>query len=147
MALGDSRRASGADIERARRQLGLNNETARRNLGRQMEAARRGVDVVEDIARLTPPTRPTRTLSRVPAVGGYTSQRGRADYNPPRSMGGGGGGIAGPLTEKDGSRTYHPRGFIYSNDFLLALEIRPLASMTMVDANSAEIVFNYDGTP
>lgn len=142
MALGDDRRESGRRMEAARRQLGIDNENARRMLGRQMEAARRGETVVEDIARLTPPPAPRRTLTSVPAVGGIGAQRGRADYNPPRSLGGG-GGIASPLIEQPNTRTYHDPVVIPSTDGMAWIKWVGVKKVTMLDAAGATVEMEY----
>ena len=142
MALGDDRRESGRRMEQARRQLGIDNAAARRMLGRQMEAASRGETVVEDIARLTPPQAPRRTLTSVPAVGGIGAQRGRADYNPPRSMGGS-GGIASPLVEQADTRTYHDPVVIPSTDGMAWILWRGVKKVTMLDANGATVEMEY----
>lgn len=142
MALGDERRESGRRMEAARRQLGIDNENARRMLGRQMEAARRGETVVEDIARLTPPAAPRRTLTSVPAVGGIGAQRGRADYNPPRSLGGG-GGIASPLIEQPDTRTFYDPIVIPSTDGMAWIKWRGVKKITMLDALGATVEMEY----
>lgn len=142
MALGDERRASGRRMEQARRQIGIDNEAARRMLGRQMEAARRGEAVVEDIARLTPPPAPRRTLPGVSSVGGFGAQRGRADYNPPRSLGGG-GGIASPLIEQPDTRTYYDSVVIPSTDGMAWIKWRSVKKITMRDANDELVEMEY----
>lgn len=147
MAAGDERRAIGRRNEQARRQIGLDNEAARRSSGRQMEAARRGVDVVEDIARLTPPQAPRRQLSGVPAIGGYAPQRGRADYNPPRSQGGG-GGVDSPLTEVPDSRVYGSEAiYVETIDGSGLFRVKAASKLTLRDAVDREVVINLDATP
>ena len=142
MAAGDERRSSGLRMEQARRQLGFDNEANRRAVGRRMETERRGEEVVEDINRLTPPTAPRRTLSSVPAVGGIAPQRGRADYNPPRSLGGS-GGIASPLVEQADTRTYHDPVVIPSTDGMAWILWRGVKRVTMLDANGATVEMEY----
>lgn len=52
-------------------------------------------------------------------------------------------GIASPLTETDGTRTYHANQTLTSSDGLLTLEFAPVNQVTMTDANSAEVRMVY----
>ena len=51
-----------------------------------------------------------------------------------------GTGIASPLTESPGSRTYHDAQTIYSSDGFLALEWSPAHELTCTDANDEDVV-------
>lgn len=62
----------------------------------------------------------------------------------------GGGGIASPLKEivkaetGRAERTYHDKATrIYSNDYLIAVEIKPLKTITMQDANREKVVLEF----
>lgn len=58
------------------------------------------------------------------------------------------GGVASPLTETDyADRTFHPEYEIYSSDGLFSLKIKPVASMTFLDANSETVVLNFKPKP
>ena len=62
----------------------------------------------------------------------------------PIKGGASGGGIASPLTETPNSRTYYVEtSSLYSSDYMLAVEIEPLKSVTMTDADSQTVVFNW----
>lgn len=66
----------------------------------------------------------------------------------------GGGGIAGPLVEITdpqtlrAKRTYYDKVTqIYSNDFLFAIELRPLKTITMQDANKQTVQLQFAVPP
>lgn len=120
-------------------------EAERDAAGKAMTERRTGKAVVDDINRLATPQGQRRTLRQVQPVGALPASRGRGVYTPPEASTG--GGIASPLTENDNSRTYHDTRFIYSNDYLLAMEVRPLKALTMTDADGETVVLNFDGTP
>ncbi len=147
MALGDARRASGQAMEQARRASGQAMEDARRNAGRQMEASRRGEAVVEDINSIVQPRRLRSSLPRLQPVGAIPAQRSRADYKPPASTGT--AGIASPLIEGasgDGAtlaREYHAGITLTSSDGLISLDVEPLKTLTMRDANGEPVVMEF----
>lgn len=153
MALGDARRASGQAMEQARRASGQAMEDARRNAGRQMEASRRGEAVVEDINSIVQPRRLRSSLPRLQPVGAIPAQRSRADYKPPASAGA--AGIASPLTEQTktidengqpkqvADRVYYAPETILSPDGLITFRVRPLQTLSMTDANGAEVIFEF----
>lgn len=139
MALGDSRRESGRQMEQARRQNGANMESQRRALDALMVAKRRGESVVEDFQRLESPPQVQRSLPPVTARGGIPAARGRAYYSDKPKMGTG-GGLTPPLTEKDNTRTYfEAKSQFFTADFLLLVEIQPLESVVMIDGDDNEI--------
>lgn len=92
------------------------------------------------------PDRPMPTLRPEEPRGGIPARRGYVEraYQP-GSAAGDTAGIAGPLTEVPDTRTYHDdvRYPMYSSDHLLAVEICPLASMKMLDAEEREVVMNF----
>lgn len=109
-------------------------EERRQSIGQRIRA---------DLSRSLMPERKQKMLHPSPPKGALPVQVGVGEWR-----GGGeavgGGGIASPLSEVEGSRTYHEHSsWVYSNDYLIATEIRPLRSMTMTDANGAPIVFNF----
>ena len=58
------------------------------------------------------------------------------------------GGIASPLTETAyGDRTWYAERTIASSDGIWSLKIKPLKSIKLTDANSAEVVINLKNRP
>src|SRR5690606_41577905 len=97
-----------------------------------------GQSLAAAINRLTDPRPPRRPLRPVEPVGALPPSRGRGVYKAPPTTG---GGIAGPLQET--SRTYASTPeFIESIDGRGYWRIRRVESITMVDANGNEVVFN-----
>ena len=147
MALGDSRRASGAAMEANRRASGAANEANRRAGGAAMESSRRGQQVVEDINSLTAPSARRKTLKTIDAVGGVPSKVGTGTYKVPAAASG--GGIASPLVEGasgDGpslAREYYAGVTLTSSDGLISLDVEPLKKLTMRDANGSPVVMEF----
>ena len=108
-------------------------------------------DLIKDLAEALPDDRQPPTLTKEQARGGIPSRRGYSQSNyQPGSQGT--GGIASPLTEKEGTEEdpgasyreyYTETANLYASDFMLAVEIQPLKKMVMLDNDSAEVVFNY----
>lgn len=97
--------------------------------------------IKRDINALVNDNRETSSLPAVEPVGGYPAQRGQAAYASPQvSAGGGGGGIAGPLTEIGSMREYYEGGYI-SSDGLFFLPAIKRTEMT--DADGQVVAFNY----
>jgi hypothetical protein len=139
MALGDSRRASGAANEAARRAIGTNNEAARRAIDARMQAERRGESVADDLNRLVRTQPARKTLRPVQPVGAIPAASSRADYKPPAASTG--GGIASPVTEPDFSvREYWPSGLVSSDGLFVLPAIKKVVA---ADANGAEVIFEY----
>ena len=63
------------------------------------------------------------------------------------------GGTAGPFTEGKTAtpntvqRTYHPLQVVKSTDQIITFEYEPIKSITFVDGNGDEVVFNYNLNP
>lgn len=109
-------------------------------------------DLVSDLNTLINNT-VRKALATVEARGGIAGKTSSKTYDGGSSSSSG-GGIAGPLTEvldadtKRAVREYHTTtSKIYSNDYLLAVEIKPLKVMTMKDATGSKIVFNFQLPP
>lgn len=110
----------------------------------RLNARRKIKELVDDLSQR--PDRPMPTLRPEEPRGGIPSRRGYVEraYQP-GSAAGNTAGIAGPLTEVPDTRTYHEDIVyqMYSSDHLLAVEICPLASIRMLDAEEREVVFNF----
>lgn len=146
----DARRAIGQANQDARRGLGQSNQDARRALGGAMVERRTGKAQAADINALVQKPRARQTLRTVDPRGALPAQRGVGSYQPPATSTG--GGIAAPLTERldtggKADREYHPHaGTFYSNDYMLAVAIRPLKTLNMIDADENEVPFVF-GVP
>lgn len=57
--------------------------------------------------------------------------------------GGGSGGIASPLTEQAGKRTYYPDRYISSTDGIFSFAWAPTRRAEYKDANGAEVLVDY----
>lgn len=135
-ATADGMTASRAPTGQAQRQAG----------GQAMIERRTGKAVVEDINALVNQPRQRRSLPAVEPRGGVPAQTGTGNYKAPPA--GAGGGIAGPLVEVSGSREYFAnKTQFYTSEFLFVVEIQPLRRMTMMDANGAEVPFEYREPP
>lgn len=138
MALGDSRRQSGRQMEQARRQSGADMESQRRALDAQMTAKRRGESVVEDMQRLESPPQVQRSLPTVSPKGGIPAARGRSYYQTKPKLGG--GGIAGPLTEVPNSRVYSAdETWVETVDGSGLLRVRVAQKLTLRDADDVDL--------
>lgn len=121
-------------------------EASRRATGQAMIERRTGRAEVDDINALVNQPRQRRSLPAVEPRGSVAPQRGRGNYTAPPA--GAGGGIAGPLVEVSGSREYFAnKTQFYTSEFLFVVEIQPLRRMTMMDANGAEVPFEYREPP
>lgn len=139
----ERRRASGAAMEASRRNSGAAMESSRRAGGAAMTERRTGKSVVEDINALAAPPRQRKALRAVDPVGALPASRGSGTYQAPAASG---GGIASPLTEVPQTRTYYTEEqsqSIYSNDYLLSMEVLPLKSLFLTDASGAEVQMNF----
>lgn len=125
----------------------MTNEELRRKSGRDMEESRRasGRKMRDDMRALAENNRLERTLPELPVRGKQVAKRGTAVWSSAAPVdGGGGGGIASPLTETNyDSREYHD-SVMLTSDFLVAIDIKPLKKLTMSDADGNPVVFNYD---
>lgn len=81
--------------------------------------------------------------------GAVPGQTGTGSFKG-QEQGSGGGGIASPLVEitkaetMRAERTYYDQiSKIYSNDFLFAIELRPLKTITMQDANKQRVQLQF----
>lgn len=103
-----------------------------------------GRDFRSDLGRLVSDPLPTVALPILPKRGATPTKRGRSDWSAPQASGGGGGGIASPLTETSFlARTYHATSIILSGDFLLGVQIKPISQITMTDADGQEVLMRY----
>lgn len=136
MALGDSRRASGAAIE-----------ASRRGGGDAMIERRTGKSVAEDINALAAPPRQSKALRSVGPIGALPARRGSGVYSASATSTG--GGIASPLLEGSSgvgaslAREYHAGITLTSSDGLISLDVEPLKTLTMRDANGEPVVMEF----
>ena len=134
-SLQEQRRAIAEGMRRSRAATG---EAQRNATGNSIIEQRTGRAVADDINRLTKPPQQRRTLRPVEPVGSLPPSRGRGVYKPPAA--GGTAGIASPLTEEAATRTYYPNRLIASTDGAVFFSVRAVKTLTMRDANDAEVV-------
>lgn len=135
----ERRRAIAAGMASRRAATG---QAERKATGQSMVERRTGKAVVEDINRLTDPRPPRKSLRTIEPIGALPASRGRGVYKAPVS--GNGGGIASPLVEDSSKlRTFYDSQFIPSTDGLCYFELRPTKTLNMLDANGAEVAFQF----
>lgn len=93
--------------------------------------------IKQDINALVEQPRQPRTLPPVEPVGGIPAGRGIAPYRA-----GGSGGIAGPLTERAGTRLTYPTAVVIPESGFFAYLVQPVRRMTF-DSPSGELVVNF----
>ena len=125
--------------EERRRASGAAMEASRRGSGAAMEASRTGKSVADDIQSLVQPPRQAKPLPRIDPVGALPASQGRGVYKAPS----GGGGIASPVTETPNTRIFHESVIRTSMDGAVFFEVRAAKTVTMTDANGAEVVMEY----
>lgn len=118
-----------------RRQVGAGNKSARQASGRAMR---------DDLRALSEAPKVREPLPVVPKRGSTPDVRGRGEYAAPSAQDSG-SGIKSPLTETSfDAREYHEDvEYLLSTDYLLKMEVKPLKSVTMRDADGNEVVMNY----
>lgn len=117
-------------------------EAARRATGQAMVERRTGKSQVDDINAVVQQTRTRSALPTVDSRGSVPAQRGTGTYQAPSSSSG--SGIASPLTETPGTRTYHTSlKVIASTDGSTFISVQLPSAVTMTDATGAEVIFNY----
>lgn len=129
-------------MQAERRAIGQRIESERRAGGRAMEERRRGTKAVDDLNSLVEPPRRTVTLGTIAPVGGFPTQRGRGVWNDARTPRTG-GGIASPLTEVEGSRTYFDEALIPSTDGLVWVRMKSVKHAEFLDANGEKVAMDF----
>lgn len=110
-------------------------EASRRAAGQAMIERRTGRAEVDDINALVNQPRQRRSLPAVEPRGSVAPRRGRGNYTAPPAAG---GGLAWPLTEDDAAtRVFWSSQVISSADGLVAIQIKPLRTMMLRDANDS----------
>lgn len=149
--LADQRRAIGADLTASRQS---NAQAERRAIGAAMEASRRGT-LKSDLNALETSPRKSGQLRTLERKGARPATSGVGVWNPDRLPSTGGGGVASPFIEGAGSgdtpvfaRTYHDTATtVVTTDGLIALEVLQVSTITMHDANGAEVVMRFAQMP
>ena len=146
MSIADERRASGKEMVDARRASGKSMADDRRQSGKDMASERRasGKAFRDDLRALADSETENKALPPARERQPIPAARGVATYVSPPVVTQTGGGIAGPLEERDYTkREYHNSSQFISSDFLQAMEIKPLKKMVMTDAGGSEVVFLF----
>lgn len=129
------RQQSGRDMEFNRQQSGRNMEESRRASGRKMR---------DDLRALSAAPNPREQLPALPKRGGVGAARGVANYKARSAEASQSGGIASPLSEGDfEAREYYESSYFLSTDYLIAMEIKPLKSISMTDADGSPVTLNF----
>jgi len=150
--LQEQRRAIAAGMAARRAPTG---EAERKAIGKRMIEERTGKSVAEDLNRLAAPQQQRRSLPGISSVGALPASVGRATYKAPAAAAT--AGIASPLVEIDtadgapageAGREYYPDHYsLYSSDYLIALEIRPLKTLRMTDLNGDAVELQFKKPP
>lgn len=134
--LAEQRAAIAAGMAASRAATG---EAERRAIEQRLVEERTGKSVMDDLNRLSTPTRPHNTLKTIPPVGAIPAGRGRADYKAPANSNT--AGIASPVTEPDyAAREFWPGGLVSSDGLFFLPAIKKVVA---ADANGAEVIFEY----
>ena len=130
--LADQRRAIAEGMRASRQATG---EAERRATGEAMVRRRTGRDDVDDINAVVRQPRQRTALPTVAPRGSVPAQVGTGNYTAPPATG---GGLAWPLTEDDAAtRVFWSSQVISSADGLVAIQIKPLRTMMLRDANDS----------
>lgn len=150
----DARRASGRAMVEERNAIGRSIGDGRRASGQANIDARRasGKALRDDMRALAEDSPEKLKLPDIAPRGSMPSQRSVANFVMP--IGSSGGGIASPLTEVEAgagnsSREYYHDNtvYFYSSDYTIAVEIRPLKTLRMIDANGDMAEFQFKLPP
>ena len=116
-----------------------------------MVARRTGEAIKDNLNALETPRRRSGELRRTGAKGGIaaTTSPGTPATQPTGQTS---GGIASPLIEKVGeggadTRTYFDERTLPTTDGLLVFRVRRTETITMIDANGAEVVLEFSNVP
>lgn len=94
----------------------------------------------ENLHALSAPENQPKTLPVIEPVGAIAARRGVAEFESSPS-GGGGGGIASPLTEQ--AREYFEQEIVLSVDGVIAVAVRRPKKIVMTDANNENVVMEF----
>ncbi len=142
MATLEEQRRAIADNMRNRR--AATGEAERRAAGDAMVARRTGRSVQADVNALVNRPRQRQALPSVEPRGGIPARVGVGSYggNP---QGGGGGGIASPLTEVPNSREYlTDTTWVETIDGCGLFRVRVAKKVTLTDADGETVIINLD---
>lgn len=129
--------------EERRRAIGRRLTEERQTIGRRLIEERTGQRIRNDLSRSLPPERTRKTLGAIQAKGALPVQVGVGEWRGGGESSGS-GGIASPLSEVDyDDRTHWPERAIVSSDGLLSFWVRPIRSVSMLDANGAVVVQEF----
>lgn len=145
--LAQQRAAIGAGIRSARAATGA---AERQAIHDQMVAKRTGRNIQNDLNALAPSPRKQAGLRVLEGRGPRPATSSPALNRPTPTNAT--AGIASPLQEQTGeagadTRTYHPERSVVSTDGLWVIRVKRTASITLLDANGAEVVMEFRDVP
>ncbi|MGF6692649.1 hypothetical protein M2318_002721 [Metapseudomonas resinovorans] len=116
-------------------------------LAQERAATRAGITAARtstlrrDLNSLETQRRQIRELVTLERRGLRPATKGRGTWDPNKpTIGGGGGGIASPLTETVyAARTFWPEAILQSTDGLLSFKVKPIKEITQTDDNDLEV--------
>lgn len=100
------------------------------------------MSLTDDLRKIVlPPGRGTGRLGTIAARGAIGASRGVAELEVAGGVSG--GGIASPLTEIAGIRSYHAEQELKSSDGLFVIVYRPIKNTLFRDANAQQVEVEY----
>lgn len=140
-----------ATLEQQRQSIANEMRSARtptkRSTLEEVAARRNGIEIVNDLNKLNAKERPYEALPKVEGRGGIAAVQGLSKKQANSASSKGGGSIASPLTESAERQYYTDSGdikYVWSSDNLVVVTIQPIKKITMTDANSNLVEFNYN---
>ena len=137
-----------------RRAIGSSNEAARRGIGQRMindrAAIKAGISAARastfkaDLNALESSPRKQVALTNREAKGTRAATVGTGIYKAPAATGATGGGIASPLVEPSyAAREFWGDHYFTTSDGFFALQLQPVTTIVMQDANGSPVVQQF----
>ena len=96
----------------------------------------------DDMRALTVNERQQQELAPIIKRGAMLAQRGRGDFSGSDMNQSSGGGIASPLTESPGTRTFYNQAVVVPTNGYYAYSVRAVKKLTMTDADNNSVEIN-----
>lgn len=116
----------------------------RRRIADGITSARKPEQLLGDLQSLESRRRSAGVLNELERRGSKPAQVGRGVYQAKAPLSGGTGGIASPVTEPDAAtREYFDTVLLPTTDGMAWLRWKSVKKINMVDANNAEVTFEF----